>query len=400
MRESKAVSSLAGADGVGSDSEENAGDCELDDSPNPFSGAGSHSPAYASSGGQEAEVGSPAGSDLLELEQGKIGDEGRDVEINVDNGPDAGLEAGQLEGGGPAEEWEEAKNDSSGDLAEDEHAALAGGADERGIDRAKEGAPGLAESKTELRQGVDGALASGQGPEEGASASASPGPEEPAEAQEAGAEAAEAAEAQGAGAEATVAAEVSPAASAAPAVDGVALEGSPVAPLAVDDVPIAVDGVAIAVDDVAIGLDNEAIAVDDMPVAVDAVAIAVDDVSQAVESGEAKAPKGEGVDIAAGLAGGGGSGASAAVSAASSSEANSVQESPAESMESMIDALPPGFVRCPGCPMVSRCYRSRCPFMGYGIASQQAHRIAAHCILFIVFSCFSSVFNRRSCCVG
>lgn len=379
MRESKAVSSMPGAGGLGSDSEENAGDCELGHSPDPFSGAGSDSPAYASSGGQDAEVGSPAGSDLHEQERGKIGDEEGGVEIGVDNGLDG---AGQLESGGPAEEWEEAKNDSNGDLAEDEHAALAGGAGERSSDTAKGGALGQEESKTEVQQGLDGPLASEQGPEEEASASASPGPEEPA-AQGAGAGTAEAAEALGAGAKATAAADISPAVSAAPALDAVALEGSPVAPLAVDDV-------AIAVDDVAIGLDNEAIAVDDMPVAVDALAIAVDGVSQAVESGEAKAPEGEGLDIAEGLAGGGRSGASAAVSAASSPEANSVAESPAESMESMIDALPPGFVRCPGCPMVSRCYRSRCPFMGYCIA---AHRIAAHCIFFVLFS---RVSNRRS----
>lgn len=399
LRESKAVSSMAGAGGVGSDSEENA--CELDDSPNPFSGAGSDSPAYASSGGQDAEAGSPASSDLLE--QGKIGDEGAGVEDGLD-GLDAGVGAGQLEDGGPVEESEEAKNDYNGGLAEDEQAALAGDAGERGNGGAKEGARGHEESKTEMRQGVDGALASEQGPEEGASASASPAPEEPAEAQGAGAEDAEAAGAQGAVAEAAAAADVAPAVSAAPVVDSASLEGSPVAPLAVDDVaiavddmPIAVDDVAIAADDMAIAVDDVTIAVDDMPVAVDDVAIAVDDVavavddaSQAMESSEAKAPEGKGLDIAEGLEGGGSSGTSGAVSAASSSEAKSVKESPAESMESIIDALPPGFVRCPGCPMVSRSYRSRCSLVEYGIASHHiAPQHTASCLscMFLLFKC-------------
>ena len=354
---------MAGAGGVGSDSEENAGDCELDDSPSPFSGASSNSPAYASSGGPDAEAGSPADSDLHEQE--KIGDEAAGVEDGVDDSVQAGVKAGQLEGGGPAEEWEERKNDYNEGLAEDDHAALAGGTGDRGNDQAKEGARGHEESKTEFHQEISRALTSEQGPGEGVSASASSAPEEPAEAQGAGAEAAEATEDQGAGAEAAATAEVSPAVSAAPAVDAAALEGSPVAPLAVDDVAVAVDDAAIAVDDVASAVDDMPVAVDDVAIAVDDVAAPVDDVNQAVESGQAKAPEGDGLDLVEGLAGGGGSGPSAAVSAASPSETKSVAESPAESMESMIDALPPGFVRCPGCPMVSRCYRSRCPLMEY-----------------------------------
>lgn len=394
LRESKAVSSMAGAGGVGSDSEENAGDCELDDSPNPFSGAGSDSPAYSSSGGQDAEAGSPASSDLLE--QGKIGDEGAGVEGGLDiDGLDAGVGAGQLEDGGPVEESEEAKNDYDGGLPQDEQAALAGDAGERGNGGAKEGARGHEESKTELRQGVDGELASEQGPEEGASASASPAPEEPADAQGAGAGAAEAAGPQGAVAEAAAAADVAPAVSAAPAVDSASLEGSPVAPLAVDDMAIAVDDVAIAVDDMPVAVDDVAIAVDD-------VAAAVDDASQAMESSEAKAPEGKGLDIAEGLKGGGSSGTSGAVSGASSSEAKSVAESPAESMESIIDALPPGFVRCPGCPMVSRCYRSRCSLVGYGIASHHiAPQHTASCLssyMFLLFKCIQQ--ERLPCGIG
>lgn len=364
---------MAGGGGIGSDSEENEEVCELDDSPNPFSGAGSDSPAYSSSEGQQADAGSPGGSN--HDEQGKEGagvedrvhgvhhvhdavgagaEDGLDdvvfagVEDGLDDVVEAGAGAGQLEGGGAVEESGDAKSDGNGEglaLDEHEHAALVGGgAGERGNDTAEEEARGHGEANIEVQQGVDKSLAPEEVPEGSASASAPPAP-------------GLSIEPQGVG-EDVVDAEISPAVLAVPAAPAVSEAGAPVVDIAAFEgslvPPVAIDGVvqAPAV---------EAASLEGSPVA----PVAVDEEVQPTGSGEAKAPGVEGLDIAEGLAEGGGSGASqggsrasAAVLSVGSPEAKPVAESPPESMESIIDALPPGFVRCPGCPMVSRWCRS------------------------------------------
>lgn len=363
---------LAAGGGVGSDSEENAEVCELDDSPNPFSGAGSDSPAYSSSEGHNADAGSPGGSNHNERgkEETGIEDRGHDVHgvhdavgVGAEDGLDgvvfAGVEdgldvleadvgPGQLEGGGAVEEWGEAKIDvNEGGLAEDdhEHAALVGGgAGERGNDPAEEEVREHEEANTEVRQGVDEALAPEEVPEGGASASSPPAPGLPVEAQGVGEDVVDGEFLPAVSTVPTVLAV--PAASAvsavaAPTVNIAALEESLVAPVAIDEV-----AQAPAVE--AASLEGSHVA-----------PVAIDHEVQPVESGTAKAAEGEGLNAAGGLAEGGGSAASAAILAVDSPEAKSVAESPAESMESIIDALPPGFVRCPGCPMVSRWCRSR-----------------------------------------